>query len=114
MNKEEILMKSRKENEGKPDELEIAAFGKAARVGMLTGGSICIVLILVSRWILNRPEIALAGWTIFCSMQAGSNIVMYKHLKTSEKLVSAIINTVFAVGFAAALVIAIVKYKMGT
>ena len=51
MNKDEILEKSRLEGKGKPDELEVAAFGKASRVGMLVGGIICIILVLVSRWI---------------------------------------------------------------
>ena len=37
MNKEDILAKSRLENQGKPDELELVAMGKASRTGMLIG-----------------------------------------------------------------------------
>lgn len=113
MNKEEILMKSRQENVGKPDELEVAAFGKASRVGMFVGGVICIILVLVSRWILGRGDIALAGWMIYMAMQGSSNLVLYKNLKTKEKLISGIICTVFAVLFLVAFVIAIYKYKVG-
>ena len=113
MNKEDILAKSRQENKGKPDELEVAAFGKASRIGMYVGGVICIVLVLVSRWLLGRADIALAGWMIYMAMQGSSNLVLYKHLKKQEKLISGIICTVFAVGFMVAFAIAIYKYKAG-
>ena len=113
MNKEDILEKSRQENKGKPDELEVAAFGKASRVGMLVGGMICIVLVLVSRWLLDRADIALAGWMIYMAMQGSSNLVLYKYLKKQEKLISGIICTGFAVWFMVAFVIAIYKYKVG-
>ena len=113
MNKEDILAKSRLENKGKPDELEIAAFGNASRVGMYVGGVICIILVIVSRWLLGRGEIALAGWMIYMAMQGSSNLVLYKHLKRQEKLVSGIICTVFAVVFMVAFAIAIYQYKTG-
>lgn len=113
MNKEDILAKSRQEGKGKPDELEIAAFGKASRVGMLVGAIICIILVLISRWVLGRGDIALAGWMIYMAMQGASNFVLYKHLRKKETLASAIICSAFAVAFMAAFVIAIYKYKAG-
>ena len=113
MNREEILAKSRQENEGKPDELEVMAFGKATRTGMYVGGVICIILVIVSRWVIDRPELALASWMIYMAMQGASNIVLYKHLKSREKLVSAIICTGLAVAFAVAFVIALYMYKVG-
>ena len=112
MDKDEILLKSRQENEGKPDELEIAAFGSASRVGMYIGGLICIVLVLVSRWILGRGDIALAGWMIYMAMQGGSNLVLYKHLKRSEKLVSGIVCSAFALTFMIAFAIAVYRYHV--
>lgn len=113
MNKEDILAKSRQKNKGKPDELEVAAFGKASRIGMYVGGVICLVLVLVSRWLLDRADIALAGWMIYMAMQGASNIVLYKHLKRQEKLISAIICTGLAVVFAVSFAIAIYLYKVG-
>ena len=113
MNKEEILMMSRQENAGKPDELEVAAFGKASRIGMYVGAVLCIILVIVSRWILDRGDIALAGWMIYLAMQGASNLVLYKHLKTQEKLISAIICMVFAIIFAVSFGIAVYKYKVG-
>lgn len=113
MNKEDILERSRQENKGKPDELEVAAFGKATRAGMYVGGVICIILVIVSRWVIDRPELALASWMIYMAMQGASNIVLYKHLKRQEKLISAIICTGLAVVFAVSFAIAIYLYKVG-
>ena len=112
MNREEILAKSRQENKGKPDELEIMAFGKATRTGMYVGGVICIILVIVSRWVIDRQELALASWMIYMAMQGASNIVLYKHLKSKEKLISAIICTLVAVVFAVSFAIAIYLYKV--
>ncbi|MBR5389842.1 MAG: hypothetical protein IK141_00885 [Clostridia bacterium] len=113
MNKEDILAKSRQENKGKPDELEVAAFGKASRIGMFVGGAICMILVLVSRWLLGRGDFALAGWMIYMAMQGSSNLVLYKHLKKQGKLIFGILYTVFAVVFMVAFAIAIYKYKVG-
>lgn len=105
MNKEEILMRSQQENKGKLDEREIAAFGKASRVGMLVGALLCVTLILVGEFVLNIPELALVGWMVYFAMQGSSNIVLYKHLKTRTKLIYGIIEIVFAVAFAAVIVL---------
>lgn len=105
MNKEDILKMSQQENKGKLDERELAVLGKASRIGMLVGILLCVVLILVSKFILNMPELALAGWMVYFAMQGSSNIVLYKNLKTQSKLTYGIIEIVLAVAFAAAFVI---------
>ena len=105
MDKDEILKKSQQENKGKLDECEAAAFGKASRVGMLVGALLCVVLVLVSEFVLNSPALALAGWMVYFAMQGSSNMVLFKQLKTRSKLIYGIIELVFAVAFAAALVI---------
>ncbi|MBQ8338751.1 MAG: hypothetical protein IJY33_06380 [Oscillospiraceae bacterium] len=104
MRKDEILAKSRQENKGKLDECEMAAFGKASRIGILVGGLLCVALVLVSEFVLNAPELALAGWMVYFAMQGSSNVVLYKHLKTRSKLIYGIVEIVFAVAFAAAIV----------
>ena len=104
MNKDEILKKSQQENKGKLDERELAAFGKASRVGMLVGGLLCVALILVSEFVLNMPELALVGWMVYFAMQGSSNIVLFKYLKTPSKLIYGIIEIAFAVTFAVAIV----------
>lgn len=104
MNKDEILKISQQENKGKLDERELAAFGKASRVGMLVGGLLCVALILVSEFVLNMPELALVGWMVYFAMQGSSNIVLFKYLKTPSKLIYGIIEIAFAVTFAVAIV----------
>lgn len=105
MNKEDILKMSQQENKGKLDERELAVLGKASRIGMLVGILLCVALILVSKFILNMPELALAGWMVYFAMQGSSNIVLYMNLKTQSKLTYGIIEIVLAVAFAAAFVI---------
>lgn len=105
MNKEDILKMSQNENKGKLDEREMAVFGKASRVGMLVGALGCVVLIFVSGFVLNMPELALAGWMVYFAMQGSSNIVLYKHLKTRSKLIYGIIEIILAVAFAVSVVI---------
>ena len=104
MNRDEILKMSRKENKGKLDERERAAFGKASRVGMLVGAIVCVILILVSEFVLNAPELALAGWMVYFVMQGSNNIVLFKHLKTRKKLIYGIVEIIFSVAFAITIV----------
>lgn len=72
MNREEILKKSQKDGEGKPDERELVAYGKAGRVGMIVGGVLCVFLVILGRYILKVPEVSLASWMVYWAMW-GSN-----------------------------------------
>lgn len=105
MDKEDILRMSQRENKGRLDERELAAFGQASRVGMLVGAFLCVALILVSEFVLNRPELSLVGWMVYFAMQGSSHIVLFRYLKTRSKLVYGIIEIGFAIAFAAALVL---------
>ncbi len=107
MKKDEILEMSRKENEGKPDEREIAAFGIASRVGMLVGGILCVVLILLSEFLFKIPEIGLVAWLVYFAMQGSHYIALYTQLKGREQLVYGIISLIAAVAFAIALCVLI-------
>ena len=109
MNKEEILKLSQQENKGKPDERELNAIGKASRVGIVVGGILCVILVLVSRFILNRPEIALAGWMIYFAMQGSNNITMYVQLKNRTKLFCGIMYIIATIGFTVAMVSVIIS-----
>ena len=105
MNKEQILKMSQKENSGKLDEREIIALDKASRVGMVVGAFICIALVLVSRYILNTPELAFAGFMLYFALQGSSNLALYKSLKSKTKLIYGIVEIIFSVAFAVAIVI---------
>ena len=102
MKKEEILQKSREENKGKLDERELAVFGRASRVGMLAGALLCVALVLIGELILEEPIISLTAWLVYFTMQGSSNLVLYKHLKNSSKLIYGIVEIIFAIAFAAA------------
>lgn len=71
---------------------------------MLVGALVCVALILISEFVLNVPELALVGWMVYFAMQGSSNIVLYKNSKTRSKLIYGIVEIVFAVAFAVAVV----------
>ncbi|MBE5780960.1 MAG: hypothetical protein E7328_03980 [Clostridiales bacterium] len=96
---------SQQENKGKLDERELAVFGKASRIGMLVGGLLCVALVLLSEFVFNMPELALAGWMVYFAMQGSSNLVMYQHLRSRSKLMYGMIDVVCAAAFAVAMVL---------
>lgn len=105
MNKEEILKMSREENEGRHDECEMMAYGTASRVGMLVGAIICAVLVFASELLFHIPEIGLVSWLVYFAMQGSGSIVLYKKLKNRRNLIWGIVEIIFAIAFATALVV---------
>ena len=103
MNKEEILELSRKENEGKQDEREILAYGEAGRNGMAVGGIICAILVFLSEFLFNIPEIGLASWLVYFAMYGANRLTLYVKLKERKHLFSGIITLVTSALFAVAL-----------
>ncbi len=100
MKKDEILEMSRKENEGRYDEREQAAFGAASRVGMLVGGIVCAVLVVLSELLFNIPEFGLIAWFVYFSMNGSHYITLYTKLKARKQLVYGIMDLTLAVIFA--------------
>lgn len=105
MDREEILNRSRKENEGRRDEREMAAHGHASRVGMLVGAFVCVALVLASEFLFHIPEIGWVGWLVYFTMQGAGNIVLYKDLKNPKSLTWGIVELVMATLFAVVLVL---------
>ncbi len=105
MDKESILKMSREENKGRRDEHEMAVSDAAAKVGMLVGGIVCIVLVFLGRLVLNVPEISFTGWIVYFSMYASSNFVLYSKLGDRRHLIWGIVTAVVSVGFCVALVL---------
>lgn len=105
MDKDEILKRSRQENEGKHDEREMAAYGTAAKVGMLVGAFVCIALILASEFIFHIPEIALVGWLVYFAMQGTSNVVLFTKLKARKHLIWGIVEILLSAAFAVTIVL---------
>lgn len=105
MKKEDVLKMSRKENEGKHDEREMAAYGAASKVGMLVGGILCVLLVLLTKSIFKAPEVGLVAWMIYFAMQGSHGITMYAKLKSKRELICGIVYAVFAIAFLVALCI---------
>ena len=105
MDKDEILKISQQENKGKLDERESLAYGKASRIGMAIGALLCMILVLISELLLNAPELALAGWLVYFTMQGSFNLSLYFRLKTHKKLIYGIVEIIFACAFAVAVII---------
>ena len=105
MNRDEILRRSRTENEGRHDEREMIAFGTASRVGMLVGALICIALVMTGEFLFHIPEIGYVGWLVYFGMQGSSNIVLYHNLQKRMYLLWGVIEIAIALAFAAVLIV---------
>ena len=99
MKKEEILELSRRENEGGHDEMELAAFGTAAKAGMMCGGIVCMLLVLLSEFLFHVEEIAIVGWLVYFAMHCSNSTVMYVKLKTKAMLARAIATFIATIAF---------------
>lgn len=102
MNKEEILKKSRNENQNK-DIYELEVISKAQRVGGLIAVCVTFVLMLIERVILDNGTNY--GYFLII-LSAGMGLWLYKAVKMRKKheMLLAVLWTVFAV-YAAVMVI---------
>ena len=94
MNKEEILAKSREENQGRSDERELQVFANASKVGMAVGGVVAMFVVIFSRMI-EAPLLGLSAWSVYFLMY-GSRL-LYSFIKTREtnKLIFSGVGIVF-------------------
>ncbi len=105
MEKDDILKRSRAENQGRQDERELAAGGTAAKVGMLTGSLVCVALVFVGKLLLHDGRVGLVAWLVYFAMEGSRNLALYKELRTRYNLIWGIIEIAFAVAFGATLMI---------
>ena len=103
MDKEEILKKSREENECRDGEYERSLFAKSTKTSRYVGFAVCLVLAVVARY-LHKPEVAFAGLIVLFSMQAGLYLAMFSHIKEKIDLIFGIICSCSAITAAGALV----------
>lgn len=99
MDRDEILKKSREENEGRPDEREAIAFLRASKAGMTAGVLACLLLAFASKFLFQIPEISLIGWFVYFAMQGSGSIALYRELGKRQKLIWGIIEIVLALAF---------------
>ena len=84
MDKEEILERSRRENE-KLDERERDALAASGKMAFLVGGIIC-VLIIALEWNFRR-RIATEIWAVYASMYGTNELIQYFRLRKISHLI---------------------------
>ncbi len=104
MNKEEILKRSREENQGRHDEREMIIYGAASRTGMLVGAILCSIMVFAGELYFHIPEIGLVGWLVYSAMQGSANIVLYKNLNDRSHLIWSIIEIALAIAITIVLI----------
>ena len=97
MNKDEILAKSRKENEGKSDERELQIFANASKIGMAVGGIISVIIVIFSK-IADQPLLGLSALAVYLGMFGSRHL--YHFLKSKEKI--RLIQALIGISFGAA------------
>lgn len=94
MNKEEILKKSRKENEGKPDECELQILANASKIGMVAGGISSVIIVMFSR-IIDQPLLGLSAWSVYFLMFGCYRLYHFIKAKEKIRLIQSIIGITF-------------------
>ena len=92
MNKEEILEKSRAENKGRTDEMEMAVLGRAGSIAAAVGGLVCVLIVLLN--LISKssdPKVSFAVWAVYGLMQGALFLVKYVKLRRAHELVRTIL-----------------------
>lgn len=96
MDKEEILKRSRKENQNK-DEMELAVFSKAGLRACGVGGIVCMAIILLESIFVDRINVSI--WAVYLSMAGTMQLVKYQGFKKKYQLISAVLLLALALVF---------------
>lgn len=96
MNKEEILERSRRENE-KLDERARDALAASGRMAFLVGGIIC-ALIIALEWNF-RGRMPTEVWAVHASMYGTNELIQYFRLRKISHLIFALLQLAMAVFF---------------
>lgn len=96
MNKEDILKKSREENQN-GDEREHHVVGIASRVGISIAGLLCVILMLVSELLFDSSILALSGCFVSLGMYAGQKFTLYRYTKKKSDLTVGAIDSIGAI-----------------
>lgn len=110
MKKEDILAKSREENEGKTDERELKILSDASKVGMCIGLIVSYIMVMISK-IFDVPVLGLSAWSVCFSMGAGREIYQFIKMKNKGDLVKAIIETAVALACFVGMMVILVQGK---
>lgn len=97
MDKDDILAKSRAENNGS-DEYERQVLEKAGKLAAQVGMVVCCIIAMTS--VLVTERVNSACWVIYFSIYATLFWTKYRHLKNRHELMLAVISTAVGLLFA--------------
>lgn len=86
MDKEEILARSRNENNNK-DMVEEETRNQAAGLGMAVGGAVCMILSLLE--VIITDHVNTGCWAVYASMLGTQFLVKYIRLRRKHELILA-------------------------
>ena len=110
MNKDDILARSRAENQGS-DEYEKQILEKAGKLAAQVGMVACCMIAAVS--VLVTERVNSACWVIYFSIYATLFWTKYRHLKRRHELTLAVISTAVGLLFLALFVVDMVRWPHG-
>ncbi len=96
MNKDEILAKSRKENENQ-DEMEMQVFAKSGQKACAVGGFVCVAIIILQS--IFKDKVDFSVWAVYLSMTGTMLLYKYIKLKKKHELIFGLIQLVLAAIF---------------
>ncbi len=96
MEREEILKRSRKENEN-IDEMERDAFFKAGQKACAVGGLVCALIIITEA--IFSDHISYGTWAVYLSITGTMLFVKYLHLRKKHELIFGLFELALAIGF---------------
>lgn len=102
MNRDEILEKSREENQNH-DEMERHALAKAGQKACAVGGLVCAAIIIIES--VFSEHVNFSTWTVYLSMTGTMLLTKYFLLKKKHELIFGIFQIILAVVFLALYII---------
>ena len=97
MKKEEILEKSRRENDG-PDEMELCVLGVAGKLAAQIGMTVCCIVSVLQ--VMLAKSMSFESWMIYFSIIGTLFTVKYVKLRKKHELLLAILCFALFVFFA--------------
>lgn len=87
MNKQEILEKSRKENQ-KHDERELAALARAGQIAASVGGLVCAVILVLEASLSSfNSRVVFSIWAVYLAITGTTLLVKYIKLHKKHELI---------------------------
>ncbi|MBD5162798.1 MAG: hypothetical protein HDT14_12475 [Oscillibacter sp.] len=110
MNKDDILARSRAENQG-TDEYERVVLEKAGKLAAQVGLLACCVIAIITVMVTERPSITC--WVIYFSILAAQFWMKWRYLKRRHELALAMFYTAVGLMFLGLFALEMVRWNHG-